>query len=68
MWYFTLKIIRDVIDVHSGELAKLWQEEREEDKAKTSQHSHRYSKDDSGDEGDIPHHFTQIQSAQFTSP
>ncbi|KAF4087950.1 hypothetical protein AMELA_G00076860 [Ameiurus melas] len=34
------EIIREVIDVHSGELAKLWQEEREEE-TKTSQHSHR---------------------------
>lgn len=41
VWYCILKIIRDVIDVHSGELAKLWKEEREEE-SKTSQHSHRY--------------------------
>ncbi|MCJ8728196.1 hypothetical protein PDJAM_G00001530 [Pangasius djambal] len=34
------EIIREVIDVHSGELAKLWQEEGEEE-TKTSQHSHR---------------------------
>ncbi|XP_072536173.1 U11/U12 small nuclear ribonucleoprotein 48 kDa protein [Salminus brasiliensis] len=34
------EVIREVIDVHSGELAKLWQEEREEE-SKTSQHVQR---------------------------
>ncbi|KAG9276127.1 U11/U12 small nuclear ribonucleoprotein 48 kDa protein isoform X1 [Astyanax mexicanus] len=34
------EVIREVIDVHSGELAKLWQEERKEE-SKTSQHFHR---------------------------
>ncbi|XP_060778322.1 U11/U12 small nuclear ribonucleoprotein 48 kDa protein [Neoarius graeffei] len=34
------EIIREVIDVHSGELAKLWREDREEE-TKISQHSHR---------------------------
>ncbi|KAM9487836.1 U11/U12 small nuclear ribonucleoprotein 48 kDa protein [Clarias gariepinus] len=34
------EIIREVIDVHSGELAKLWQAEKVEEE-KTSQHSHR---------------------------
>ncbi|KAK2854624.1 hypothetical protein Q7C36_006493 [Tachysurus vachellii] len=34
------EIIREVIDVHSGELAKLWQEEREEE-TNISQHSNR---------------------------
>lgn len=40
VWYCILKIIREVIDVHSGELAKLWREDREEE-TKISQHSHR---------------------------
>ncbi|KAF4087559.1 hypothetical protein AMELA_G00072050 [Ameiurus melas] len=35
------EIIREVIDVHTRELAKLWQEEREEE-TQTSQHSHRF--------------------------
>lgn len=39
--YCFLQIIREVIDIHSGELTKLWQEEREEE-AKPSQHSNRY--------------------------
>ncbi|KAI4890690.1 hypothetical protein NFI96_033751 [Prochilodus magdalenae] len=34
------EVIREVINVHSGELAKLWQEEKEE-KSKTVQHLHR---------------------------
>ncbi|KAL7886994.1 hypothetical protein AOLI_G00047150 [Acnodon oligacanthus] len=34
------EVIREVIDVHSGELAKLWQEEKEEE-SKAAQHPHR---------------------------
>ncbi|XP_046703103.1 U11/U12 small nuclear ribonucleoprotein 48 kDa protein isoform X2 [Silurus meridionalis] len=45
------EIIREVIDVHSGELAKLWQEEKEEEEeeeeeTKISQHSHRRPPDE----------------------
>ncbi|XP_036446194.1 U11/U12 small nuclear ribonucleoprotein 48 kDa protein isoform X1 [Colossoma macropomum] len=34
------EVIREVINVHSGELARLWQEEREEE-SKAAQHLHR---------------------------
>ncbi|XP_056618616.1 U11/U12 small nuclear ribonucleoprotein 48 kDa protein [Triplophysa dalaica] len=36
------EVIRDVIDVHSGELARVWQEEKEESKA-SQQSSHRHA-------------------------
>ncbi|KAG9345069.1 hypothetical protein JZ751_009610 [Albula glossodonta] len=37
------EVIREVIDVHSGELARLWEEEKEEEEAETSRASRHSS-------------------------
>lgn len=38
---FSAQVIREVIDVHSGELAKLWQEEEREMEEASKRSSHR---------------------------
>ncbi|KAG7336261.1 hypothetical protein KOW79_000954 [Hemibagrus wyckioides] len=58
------EIIREVIDIHSGELAKLWQEEREEE-TKTSQHSNRLP--DEGRSASVESHDIHMSSREENS-
>ncbi|XP_017569862.1 U11/U12 small nuclear ribonucleoprotein 48 kDa protein isoform X1 [Pygocentrus nattereri] len=59
------EVIREVIDIHSGELAKLWQEEKEEE-SKAAQHPHRRPSGE-GRSGSIESHESHTSSREERS-